>query len=64
MKRILAAAALAGACALAGWYPEMACQQRDLPSGKCTDAKYSCVRLGTKLAYYRVGPRCVGDNEW
>lgn len=42
-----------------GWYPDMTCNARDLKSGRCTDAKYSCSRFNTALAFYRVGARCM-----
>lgn len=55
---------LAGALALAscdtrgGWYPQMDCQQRDLKSGLCIEARYSCKIEQQMLAYYVDGPRC------
>lgn len=52
---------LAG-CDPGGWYADFKCLERDIETGRCTKAEYTCRPghgHGDKLAYYKYeGPRC------
>ncbi len=62
MKKICALTLLllSGCSDPGGFYPEFKCVERDIPTGLCTKAEYSCAKpVGSILAYYRHdSPRC------
>lgn len=66
MKLIVAAALAAslGACTdRGGWYATFTCQERNLRTGLCSKAVYSCTS-SRELAFFPEGTvRCYSEKE-
>lgn len=42
-----------------GWYATFQCTERDIPTGRCVAATYTCDQPSYQVTYYPYyGPRC------